>query len=462
MKKWRKWALIALMLVFLCSCAPSALTDTPQGEVPQEDKPVTDTPVTQEPSATTDNPLLNEKAQQNRELLPRGVDEKHTWVSELKDKTLIMYYAAETDTFSYAAAKSHIDETIWFKNLSQKYNIHIRVIRKDPRSSLAAQRLALLSSAQLDILSFTPAQLPYAMGMTADATDLMTDLGVENTDFLNQRILTYGNVGKRFFTPVGVARNLWYTTGGSSNPKSLAESGMWDLQAFSSFVAERTRVEGDTVKVYGYEARDFADFMTALGTPIISYRDGFESGVDAAQNNLIALQKLNAETGRYYNGNAKGSNAPALADGTLAMRYGQTPFVVEVKEYPAFDWAPLPAGQRHQGKGVVSACAPVLALPKDGPQNKSALCAALLWSARYADAAHDLLRFTYGMSFESWTGYYHATNKQMQIVYTDENSTLTLRRLLSAPTFEKSDLTELAQSSKLYCINANERLANDR
>lgn len=461
MKKTIRWVLFALILVMLCSCAPAATVDTPQPD--HEEAPVTDTPVTEEPSATTDNPLLNEKAKANKELLPRGVDEKHTFVETLKDQTLIMYYAAEADAFSYQNGKGPVDETVWLRRLAEKYKVRIRVIRKDARSSLAAQRLALLSSAQLDILSFTPAQLPYALGMTADAADLMTDLKVENTDYLNQSILSYGEAGQRFFTPAGVARNLWYTTGGSSSPRKLAESGLWDLQAFSSFVSERTLVEGDSVKVYGYEARDFADFMTALGTPVISFEERFTEGVAAAENNLTALQKLNASPGRYYNGQSMSrSVAPALTEGTLAMRYGQTPFVAQAKEYPAFDWAPLPTGERYQGKGVVSACAPVLALPKEGPQNKAALCAALLWSARYADANHDLLRFTYGMSFESWTEYYHATNKQLQIVYTDESSTLTLRRLLSAPTFEKSDLEALQKSSKLYCTNANERLANDR
>jgi len=461
MKKAIRWVLFALILVLLCSCAPAATVDTPPPD--SEQAPLPDTPTTEEPSATTDNPLLNEKAKANKELLPRGVDEKHSWVEALKDQTLIMYYAAESDAFSYQNGKGKVDETVWFKKVAEKYNAHIRVIRKDPRSSLAAQRLALLSSAQLDVLSFTPAQLPYALGMTADATDLMTDLRVENTDYLNQSILSYGETGQRFFTPAGVARNLWYTTGGSSNPRKLAQSGLWDLQAFSSFVSERTLVEGDTVKVYGYEARDFADFMTALGTPVISFEEKFAEGVDAAKANLSTLQKLNAFPGRYYNGQSVSrSAAPALTEGTLAMRYGQTPFVAQAEKYPAFDWAPLPTGERHQGKGVVSACAPVLALPKEGPQNKAALCAALLWSARYADANHDLLRFTYGMSFESWTEYYHATNKQLQIVYTDESSTLTLRRLLSAPTFEESDLETLQESIGLYCINANERLANDR
>ena len=461
MKKTLRWVLLALILIFLCSCAPTAPIDTPQPD--NSDKPAVDTPVPEAPTTTTDKPLLNENAKVNKELLPRSINEKHAVISQLKGKTLIMYYAAESDAFNYKNGKGDVDETTWLKRLAEKYDIRIRMIRKDPHSSLSAQRLALLSSAQLDILSFTPSQLPYAMGMTADATDLMTDLGIENTDYLNQRILTYGNGGNRFFTPAGVARNLWYTTGGSSNPKSLAQSGLWDLQAFSNFVSERTLIEGDTVKVYGYEARDFADFMTALGTPIISYKEEFTDGVDAAKNNLTALQQLNSVIGRYYNGQAsKSGNAPSLAEGTLAMRYGQTPFVATAEEYPAFDWAPLPVSARHQGKGAVSACAPVLALPKDGPQNKAAVCAALLWSARFADANHDLLRFTYGLSFDSWTEYFHATNQQLQIVYADEHNTLTLRRLLNSPTFEQSDLEALAQNSKLYCINANERLANDR
>lgn len=459
MKKWVKWVLLCLVIALLCSCAPVTTVEPPKPE--ETDKPAESTPnKDDEPTTTTDNLLLNKNAKANEGLLPRGIDDKHTLVKELKDQTLIMYYAAQSDAFSYAAGKKTISETTWFKRLEEKYGIHIRVIRKDARSSLAAQRLALLSGAQLDILSFTPAQLPYTMGMTADATDLMKSLDITNTDFLNQTILNYGANGNRFFTPAGVARNLWYTTGGSSNPRTLSESGLWNLRAFTDFVAERTKTEGDKVKVYGYEARDFADFMTALGTPIIDYDTKFVGGVTAAEDHLRALQQLNAQTGYYYNGQSK-SDAPDLAVGTLAMRYGQTPFVEKVQEYPEFDWAPLPTGKDHQN-GVVSACAPILALPKDGGQNRAALCAALLWSARFADASHDLLRFTYGMDFSSWTAYYHATNKQLQIVYADEGNPLALRRLVSAPTFEQDDYTALKDNTKLYCINANERLSNDR
>ena len=456
MKKCIRWVLLVLILALLCSCAPAAPAEPSAPE--QTEKPTESAPQTeQEPVA--DNLLLDKNVGANDSVLPRGVDEKSAWLKELEQQELIMYYTAQSDAFYYTVGKSKVSETAWFQNLAEKYDIHLRVIRKDPRSSLAAQRLALLSSAQLDILSFTPAQLPFAMNMTADATDLMASLKVTNTDFLNQSILTYGGAGNRFFSPVGVARNLWYTTGASSNPRALAKSGMWTLRAFTNFVAERTKTEGDNVAVYGYESHDFADFMTALGTPMIEYDAHFVSNTDTAKDNLKTLQQLNIEKGHYYNGLAK-NKVPALTDGTLAMRYGQTPFVADAEKYPAFDWAPLPAPE-HQ-KGALSACAPILALPKEGGKNRASLCAALLWSARFADANHDLLRFTYGMSFESWTEYYHATNKQLQIVYTDENNALLLRRLLSAPTFEEDDYKALKDSAKQYCINANERLANDR
>ncbi len=456
MKKSVRWLLLVLILLLMCSCAPVVPAEPSAPE--QTEKPAESAPQ-QEQAPVADNLLLDKNAKANDLVLPRGVDEKSALVKELEQQELIMYYTAQSDAFYYTVGKSRVGETAWFENLAEKYDIHLRVIRKDPRSSLAAQRLALLSSAQLDILSFTPSQLPFATNMTADATDLMASLGVTNTDFLNQSILTYGGAGNRFFTPVGVARNLWYTTGASSNPRALAKSGMWTLRAFTNFVSERTKTEGDNVTVYGYESHDFADFMTALGTPMIDYETEFSSDPDAAKDNLLALQQLNLEKGHYYNGLAK-NKAPALTDGTLAMRYGQTPFVADAEKYPAFDWAPLPVTE-HQ-KGALSACAPILALPKEGGKNRASLCAALLWSARFADANHDLLRFTYGMSFESWTEYYHATNKQLQIVYADESNALLLRRLLSAPTFEEDDYQALKDSAKRYCINANERLANDR
>lgn len=448
-----------LALGILCTAVGCVTTQTnPPTDDPSAETPATDTGTEQtEPSATTDNLLLNEKATANNETLPRGVDKNHEWITELKDQSIVLYYCTENDFFSYN--NGAVSENGWLKALQKEYDITIHALRKSSKTSLAAQRIALLSGKQLDLLSFTPSQLPYALNMTADATALLEGQSSNVDDFLNQTILTYGDAGKRFFSPAGVARNLWYVKQETTSPLSLSESQLWDWIAFSNFVKDCTVTDGDKVKVYGYEAQDFTDFFAAMGTPIITYdNSAFSATLSGAAATLADLQKLNAGSGCYYNGQSK-ENQPTLSGGTLVMRYGQTPFTTTADSYPQIEWAPLPNAERYQGSGVVSACAPILALPKDGPQNKVALCAALLWAARAADANHDQLRFSYGLSFENWTKYYTATNKQMQIVIgADEDITASLRRLAGSDPSEEEDLDTLTQTLNAYCINANERL----
>ena len=453
--------ILCLTLAVLMICATVGCVTT-QTQTPTDD-PATETPSDDtgteqtEPSATTDNLLLNEKATANNDILPRGIDKNHEWVTELKDQTIVLYYCTQNDAFSYK--NGAVSETGWLKGLQSEYGITIHALRKSEKASLAAQRVALLSGKQLDLLSFTPSQLPYAPSMTADATALLEGQSSNVNDFLNQTILTYADNGKRFFSPAGVARNLWYVKQESTSPLSMSESQLWDWIAFSNFVKQCTVTEGDKVKVYGYEAQDFTDFFAAMGTPVITYDNGaFSAALSSAADTLADLQKLNAGNGYYYNGQSK-ENQPTLVDGTLVMRYGQTPFTTVSDKYPEIEWAPLPNAERYQGTGLVSACAPILALPKDGPQNKAALCAALLWTARAADANHDQLRFTYGVNFENWTKYYTATNKQMQIVIgADDDITASLRRLAGSDPSEEDDYDTLTNTLETYCINANERL----
>ncbi|MBR5782800.1 MAG: hypothetical protein IKY33_01075 [Clostridia bacterium] len=455
MKRLLCWLLVLLVL---CAVGCSPIDETPSTEAPADDNPPVTQPENQSPSAKTENLLLDKNAIANEKLLPRGVTKNHAWINELKDKTLTLYYCTENDSFSYTSGKNKIYESTWLRKIQSEYNINVHAVRKSENSSLAAQRIAFLSGQQLDLMSFTPAQLPFALNMTVDATTLLEDY--KTTDFLNQTILTYGN-GKRFFSPAGVARNLWYTKQAATSPLSLSENELWDLTAFGNFITERTKIKDTTVSIYGYETHDFTDFLSALGTPVITYDNGYTAAIDSAKSNILSLQTLNSTYRYHYNGQSR-ENAPSLIDGTLAMRYGQTPFIKTADKYPEIEWAPLPTAARHTGKGVVSACAPVFALPKDGPQNKAALCLALLWTARMADANHDLLRFTYGLSFKNWTKYYHATNSQMQIVHSaGANFTAALRRLMATATFEESEYQTLRQDIHNCCINANARLTDE-
>ena len=59
-------------------------------------------------------------------------------------------------------------------------------------------------------------------------------------------------------------------------------------------------------------------------------------------------------------------------------------------------------------------------MPKGSSHANAALGTALLFTARLADANHDRLRFTYGLSFEKWSAYYNFTNEHLQIVWLPE------------------------------------------
>ncbi len=456
MKYIKRALLLVLILCLACGCAPTNVGNQPPADPDEPQKPSAQTP--QAPVDAADNLWLDQNAKRNDGLLPRGVNQNHTWIKTAKNNTLTFYYPAEKDAFSYTDGKTQIGETSWFRAIKEKYDITVHAVRKAPASSLSAQRLAQLSGLPLDLMAFTPAQLPYALGMTADATTLL-DGQRDALDFLNTTLLTYGDAGKRFITPVGVARNLWYTTDAAISPLALSESKLWDYSAFSVFVSSRTKTENGQVTVYGYEAQDFNDFLYALGTPVITYQKAFEDGTAAAKDNIIRLQQLNAVSGQYYNGKSTDKNAPALIRKTLAMRYGQTPFLGTAESYPEFEWAPLPVADRHQGEGTVSACAPVLALPRDGAKNEVALSVALLWAARFADANHDLLRFTYGMKYAVWEKYYSATNRLMHITYGgDEAVTTALLQLSTAAAWSDDQYGALSGIVTAQVKQRNERL----
>lgn len=457
MKYITKAVLLLTVLCLICGCTPTNTgSDTPATPGNTEKPSTTDSAI---PVTTADNLLLDKNAKQNTAVLPRGVTKDHTWIKSAAGNTLTFYYPAQQDAFTFHNGKTSVGESSWLRSLKEDYDITLHAVRKSPASALSAQRLAMLSGLQLDLLAFTPAQLPYAMSLTADATALL-DKQTDSLDFLNTTLLSYGSSGKRFFTPAGVARNLWYLSDSSdTTPLTLSESKQWDVAAFSSFIATHTKLVDGKVSVYGYEVQDYTDFLTAMGTPLVSYDTAFIDGSAATVGSIKKLQQINAVAGRYYNGKSTDENAPALAKGTLSMRYGQTPFVGKSEKYPAFSWAPLPTAERDQSEGTLSACAPILALPKNGVKNEIALNVALLWSARFADANHDLLRFTYGMSYESWEQYYNATNRLITVVYAaGETETAELLTLATAAEWDETKYASLCSNVAATVKSYNERL----
>ncbi len=455
MKYIAKILSLCLILCLICGCAPTEIPpQTPQA--PGQTQPSGD-PAPADPHPQADNLLLDAYAEENRELLPRGIGKDHPWVKSASGNTLTFYYPAQNNAFSCAYGKQRIDETSWMRALKKEYDITLHAVRKAPASSLAAQRLAMLSGIQLDLLAFTPAQLPYARNMTADATALL-EKQEHPMDFLNTALLTYGAAGKRFFTPVGVARNLWYTKEGDSSPLSLSENKQWDLTAFTNFVSTRTQTENDKVKVYGYEVQDFTDLLYGLGTPVMAYDQNYTAGTSQAKSYIKLLQEFNSAPGRFYNGAATNEQAPSLVKQTLAMRYGQTPFVATAEKYPEFEWVPLPTASLNQGSGTLSACAPIFALPADGTKNEIALYAALLWSARYADANHDLLRFSYGMNFETWQKYYAATNELIRVVPAADTLSKLLGETITAAQWDEEKFENLQKQTAAVVKENNGRL----
>lgn len=457
MKYITKLILLMMILCLVCGCAQVTPGTEPPADPDVEQTP--DAPQPDLPVTTAENPLLDKNAKRNTALLPRGIGKNHTWIKTAAGNTLTLYYPAEQEAFYYHDGKSLVGEDEWMRALSEEYDITLHAVRKAPASALAAQRLATLSGLQLDLLAFTPSQLPYAAGLTADATDLLQKQS-DATDFLNPTLLTYGNGGSRYFSPIGVARNLWYlTAGGKNEPLELSENKLWDLSAFSNFVTSHTKSKDGEITVYGIEAQDYTDFLAALGTPLIGFEEQFTDGAAAAEQNLKQLQLIHSAEGRYYNGKSSSKNAPALVRKTLSMRYGQTPFLGSAEEYPDFNWAPLPAADRNQSKGMLSACAPILALPRDGAKNEIALHVALLWTARFADANHDLLRFTYGMSFANWEKYYKATAELIGVVTAaDEKTADALRELVTATTWDEDGYEALCQAIGATVTEYNERL----
>lgn len=446
-----------LTALVLTACTPASPSpspeEKPQGATPSE--PDVE-PTSPEPDA--DNLLCNQNAKANTALLPRGVKKDSELVSNAKGN-YTLYYGATFDEFSYSDGKKTVSETDWFRQMGREYGITVRAVRKPSATVLSAERLAVLSGQALDLMSFTPEQLPFAVGLTEEQSGFVTEERLETYDFLNTTLLTFGSKGIRFFTPAGVARNLWYDATDSLTwdtlaPQVLAQNGEWDMSAFTAFIKQHTAADSKTVDRYGLEIRDFADLFASVGTPVIRYDEKFTSGAETIGTVLPQLQQFAAGNGRVYDGSAK-KNVPSLANGTLFCRYGQTPFVDPAEKYPDFSWAPLPSNSEGKDAGTVSAVAPLLALPK-GSHDKGAVCAALLWAARFADASHDTLRFTYGMKFEDWCAYYETTRQSVTV--TPTLGSATAKELIRLVNSADTDLTELKLLVQADCARLNERL----
>lgn len=449
MKKIKLAILMLIILTLVCGCATTAPAPTPQNP----DTPPTPTPGQTEqngqPEVNADNALLDENAKANTAVLPRSVASGSELVTAAKG-SYTLYFAAENDLFAYNDGKEIVDESMWFDRLGKEYGIKINAVRKSAATVLSAERLALLSGKQMDLMSFAANQMPYAVGMTESLDAFFPAEKVAGFNFLNTALLTYGGQGTRFVAPAGVARCLWYVTDENTKttPLTMAQNGSWNYTAFAAFVAAGTKEN----EKFGCEIRDYTDLFAALGTPIVSFDGKFANGFDAAKPTLAALQKISKTS--LYDGAAT-ENVPTLDNGKLSMRYGQTPFVTAAAKYPKFSWAPLPCSDAAEDNGVVSACTPVLALPK-GSKNAGAVNAALLWAARYADANHDMLRFDYGMSFADWSSYYNATREQIQVVPSLGDLPQKLKALVATP--DEAAQTEFAAAVAADVAVNNERL----
>ncbi len=448
MKKIKSFWILLVVLLFCFGCTPAVTPSPAPGDVtpgsttPPEGK---DTPAA-EPSAA-EHTLLDKDAKANAALLPRGFSETSEYVTDAARRDIVMYYAASSSVFSYTdGEKNIVDEAMWAQRLYKEYDIRLHLIRKAPETSLSAQLIAMLADANIDVLSFTPDQLPYAEGMAADLSLLLPD----GAEYLNTSMY---EKSKKYLMPVGVARSLWYAPSDKgADPLALSRAGAWTMDAFTAFLRERT-----AAGVKGVEIGELSEFLAAVGRPLLTAEGGAVTA--HGQDEIILSLRQSLTRADVYTAGTEEANAPSLASGKLTMRYGAIPYWITNGKRPAVRFAPMPTADANTDGGVI-ASATVLALPKNGKNSQAALSAAMLFTARFADARHDTLRFEYGMDFEDWKEYFSLCNEHLIVATApDEISSETLRALLTDVTVRntRAALSELNASLAAYAARRNER-----
>ena len=447
MKNARSLRILMIMCI-LCfvffGCTPAA----PPAPAPGSDAPPAPAPQNQDGGGTSaaEHSLLDKDAKENTTLLPRGFSETSEYVVDAARAEIVMYYAAASSVFSYAdKEKTVVDDALWAQRLYKEYGIKLHFLRKAPETSLAAQRVALLADAKIDILSFTPDQLPYAEGMAADLSLLLPD----GAEYLNTSLYAKG---KKYLMPAGVARSLWYVPGDKEDPLALARRNAWTVDALDGFLENRQS------GVKGLEIGEISELLAAAGRPLLKI-SGNTVTAAAQDETILALRGILTRPDAHVSGEE--DNMPSLSDGKLMMRYGVIPYWNGGGKRPAIRFAPLPTAEEKQAGGVV-ASASVLALPKNGKHTQSALAAAMLFTARFADARHDTLRFGYGMSFEDWSEYFAYCNEHLCVAaQPDSASAEKLLALVSdsSLTDVKGELAALNASVAAYAARRNARAA---
>ncbi len=423
--------LCLLCTLVACDTAPTPPSDEQTPAVP-EGEPATSTVTEEESETAPENLLLDKSAKKHTGLLPRGFTAESETVQTLegmKDKSFVAYVGWNTDRFSYTDAKGgRIGEKQWLQNLAKEYGASVTVLYKTPALALSAARVALQSGQKLDILGFSADQMWYAEPLSADLSTVLPLQKMQEMSYLNPSEI----FGGRFLSPAAVSAGLWYQKIGiAEDPAILSKTEKWDFAAFSRYTAAAANKLGGKYAVGYHNTLGWNVLLDALGSPLLEVtKTGYATrfGKTETLPALRALQTLHASCGVYQTflgedipqyafGNKQirqdGFNndtpRPSLSKGTVGMLLADMPD----GKVTDLGWAPLPES------GSVVASVPVLALPKGETVDTDALALALTWTARYADAYHDTLRFTYGLSFADWQSLYLAAQNNIRFVPSD-------------------------------------------
>lgn len=421
-----------LCLLVTLVCCDSAPENPPTENTPPQTESAGETSSSseEEKEPTAANPLLNKAAKKNTDLLPRTFSETQTQtLANLKDKAFVVYVGWESDRFSYTDKKGNkVGEKQWLQELSKAYGATVTAMYKSPALALSAAKVAVMSGQKMDLFGFAADQMWYAAPLCADLSQILTAEKKQSMPYLNASDI----FGGKFLSPAAVSAGLWYQkTGVAEDPAILSKTEKWDFAAFSRYSAAAAHKSSAKLTAGYHNTLGWNALLDAMGTPMFRVDDaGYSSalGKEELLPSLRALQTLHATAGVYQtflgedlpqyvfgNKQMKGSTfndetpRPSLAKGSVGMLLAQSPD----GKVSDLGWAPLPES------GSVVASAPVLALPKGETVDADALSLALIWTARYADAYHDTLRFTYGLSFADWQSLYLASQNNIRFVPSD-------------------------------------------
>lgn len=371
-----------------------------------------------------DPPFIDRYRLPNNTYLPSfamddtGFVREGTKLSDLQNKTLTFFTSEANPIWSYRDSKGKvIDEWTWFAELKNELGVNIKYQVKQGRNA----------GKSCDIIYTAGATFHNSICISKSLTDLININDEGSSPGICKKtmdICKWGN-SYRVISPVGAVDVLWYNQTltqqlGLSDPHTMWKNGVWDWNAFSSFVRSVPESKSDVGKLTALvqnpaDAADIWPSTNGMHYISIDADNKYPAFINGWEDpKTVEAWEFITDVSNSVNYGFDEQSYLGLYEGKTVMTgtmYNQIYRDTEYSKNVQISWVPYPKSTSDSGADVCQYSGYGMMLPKKTVNEKNipyALKFMELWATRFTETIFDNLN-----TFE----YYNFNYKQRKEYY---------------------------------------------